>query len=1293
MRVSTLQSYGIVGSAPHAAFDRIVRMAARIFDVPVAVISLADGDSHWLKAAFGIGHDADCPGALFNATIGQDDVFVAADASADPQLADDANGGARPAIRFFAGAPLVNPHGFKLGSLCIVDWKPRHDFSEQDREILRDLANTVSELIESHFPADRRKTAEALAAAQEARSRTDHIHGVLLKDVPLAVAMFDRSHAFVLATRRWCKTFGIDGKDIKGRYLLDVQPDLPAAWLEQHERCLNGQRFFVEEEELALPGRSPHWFRRTVHPWHDQHGNLGGIIVVMVSLDAQVRARREVHDSRHFIQAILHNVNEGIIACDADGEISLANPASARILGTDPADLSDPGAWRNRIKVYRNGEDKPVPLADFPLARLLRGDEIKAEELRVVNVAKSARQLVIHGAAMREPNGEIMGAVISLHDVTRERAIHRSWREADALYKAVFNAASHYATVIDADFKVVEVNSRAESILQQPREELIGLPMWDDAFWKGCRHEIPRLMDSLRAAASGELVNYEFDYTTPDGTPIPIEYYLTPVLNEAGEVTHIISEGRDITERRAHEEALLRKTAELEMIFNNVPIRIFYKDDRNRIIRLNAPAAASMGLSVAEAEGAETADFFTEHAAEYHERDLEVINSGQPLLGFVEPYAPVNGEAGWVRTDKVPHVDPATGERFLFVASVDITAEREAVEALRESEERYRLLYNQTPVMLQSVGADGRIVSVSDYWLEKLGYSSEDVIGAPAHAFVRGGEQIIFPWQTGTDDPVVDMEIDLLARDGSLITVLLSSVAMRLPIGGQPRWLTSLTDITDRKRMETQLFQASKMESVGQLTGGLAHDFNNLLCIVLGNLQLMERRIGRDERLAPLLNSAIQAVRSGSDLTQRLLAVSRGMPLETTNVDVVKLVGNLHELLQRALGSRFDLRLELETEQAIARSDKAQLEAAVLNLAINARDAMIANGSLTVTVSKVELTREEPELRPGSYVTLSVADTGVGIAPDVMPRVLEPFFTTKSRGKGSGLGLAMIYGFMRQMGGTVRIESEVGKGTVVTLYMPAGTGAAESTPPEQAAALAQADLRGATILVAEDQEEVRSTIVALLSEGGCHPLTASSGPEAFAMLESGVAVDLLLTDIIMPGAYNGVGLARRAKALRPNLPILFATGYAEDAVLEAARMFSDHPDPAKTPARRSPSPEHRAGARRFPGLPADPRDGRGRAQSRDGASLRLARRALRMDGATDRRGRRLHSTKAERWLALLVGRTHTRYVAETFAIKAETRHSTDTVGGASHAVGPSSNEQSGRRSGDRFWSLAMSFVL
>jgi signal transduction histidine kinase len=348
-------------------------------------------------------------------------------------------------------------------------------------------------------------------------------------------------------------------------------------------------------------------------------------------------------------------------------------------------------------------------------------------------------------------------------------------------------------------------------------------------------------------------------------------------------------------------------------------------------------------------------------------------------------------------------------------------------------------------------------------------------------------------------------------------------------------------EIAERERAETRLIQAQKMEAVGQLTGGIAHDFNNLLTAVVGSLDLLIRRTD-DEKVIRLARNALMAAERGAKLTAQLLAFSRRQRLSPTPVDPNKVVSGMADLLARAIGAHISIEMRLDPRLWRALADPTQLEVMILNLAINARDAMPGGGRLRIETRNID---EVPaalaaELAAGEYVAISVADDGTGMPPEVAARAFEPFFTTKSHGKGTGLGLSQLYGFARQSGGTARIESEVGAGTTVTIYLPRTTaeaaGSVAQLPEKPAGA-------GARILIVDDDEGVRSVAAQIVEELGYRVLAASGARDALRLLDT-ETVDLLITDIVMPET-TGVELARLVRARAPELPILFASGYAD----------------------------------------------------------------------------------------------------------------------------------------------------
>ncbi len=417
-----------------------------------------------------------------------------------------------------------------------------------------------------------------------------------------------------------------------------------------------------------------------------------------------------------------------------------------------------------------------------------------------------------------------------------------------------------------------------------------------------------------------------------------------------------------------------------------------------------------------------------------------------------------------------------------------------------------------------------------------------------------------------------------------------------------------VVDVTDQRLVEEQLRQAQKMEAVGQLTGGIAHDFNNLLQVISGQLQLLRKDVTGNERAEGHVQNAMEGTVRGARLASQLLAFGRRQPLAPKVVNIGRFIRQIVSLLRRAAGDGVEIEMVMGEGLWNTSIDPANLENALLNMTINARDAMDAHGLLTLSIQNVVLneasTVERGEATPGEYVSLSVADTGCGISPAIIQKVFEPFFTTKAEGKGTGLGLSMVYGFVKQSGGHVDIESEPGAGTIVRLLLP------RCRLPEDM--LVETEPRAVvggneTVLVAEDDPAVRETVVAMLQDLGYTVLTARDGQSALTILESGVAVDLLFTDVVMPGVVKSTKLAEKAREHRPGLAILFTSGYAADAIVHKGRLDADTELLSKPYTREALARKVREMLARRPvavGIPGD-RASQLSAASEDQAALRI----------------------------------------------------------------------------------------
>jgi PAS domain S-box-containing protein len=387
-----------------------------------------------------------------------------------------------------------------------------------------------------------------------------------------------------------------------------------------------------------------------------------------------------------------------------------------------------------------------------------------------------------------------------------------------------------------------------------------------------------------------------------------------------------------------------------------------------------------------------------------------------------------------------------------------------------------------------------------------------------------------------------------LAAERTALAELTATLEQRV----EERSAELMKEVAAREKAQEQLRQAQKMETIGQLTGGVAHDFNNLLMAVMGNLDLLRKRVPDDPRLHRLIDGALQGAERGASLTQRLLAFARQQDLKAVPVDLGALVYGMIDLLERSLGPRIVLRLDIPKNLPPARIDANQLELAILNLAINARDAMPDGGSIDIKVAETRASGD-PALQPGNYLKVSVIDTGKGMTAEILKKAIEPFFSSKPLGKGTGLGLSMVHGLAVQLGGALQLSSTVGKGTTAALILPVATSAPEIESPAQVAPKVN---RSAVILYVDDDPLIAMSTMEMLEDLGHQVIGANSGPHALDIIKSEQPIDLMMTDHVMPG-MTGIELAAASRQVRPSLPILLATGYAdlpEGAQLDLPRL-------------------------------------------------------------------------------------------------------------------------------------------
>ncbi|AOB31396.1 histidine kinase [Bordetella sp. H567] len=623
-----------------------------------------------------------------------------------------------------------------------------------------------------------------------------------------------------------------------------------------------------------------------------------------------------------------------------------------------------------------------------------------------------------------------------------------------------------------------------------------------------------------------------------------------------------------MSEQQAAEERPWPASCPQRLVDSILSYAVYMVSPEGTVISWNLGARNLTGWADSDVIGKHYSVFYPSAAAPGE--DLRTVLAAETPPGSVR-------RDGWVRHRDGSHlrvdttIDPVRNEQgeiigFAFVSRdlADVTA---ADEALRQSEEQFQLLMRGVvDYAIYMLDQDGH-VSTWNAGAERIkGYAREEILGShfsrfytpedreagiPAHAL-----------RTALKEGRYESEAWRVRKDGTRFFAHVVIDPIFDPSNNHVGFAKITRDITEKQaakealeRTQRALQQAQKLETIGKLTGGVAHDFNNLLQVIGGNLQLLAADMSNNERARQRLANALAGVHRGAKLASHLLAFGRRQPLVPSVINIRRFLRGFDDMLRRSLGEAIEIETIVAGGVWHTMADSAQLENAMLNLAINARDAMSGVGRLTIEIGNAYLddayARSHPEVSAGQYVMIAVTDTGCGMTPEVMAQAVEPFFSTKPEGHGTGLGLSMVYGFVKQSGGHVTLYSEVGHGTTVRLYLPRSF-EKEDVPPE---ILPTTVIGGSeTILVAEDDEQVCTTVVDLLRGLGYQVLKATDGESAFAIVQSGIKIDLLFTDVVMPGQLRSPDLARKAQERLPDMAVLFTSGYTQNAIVHGGRL-------------------------------------------------------------------------------------------------------------------------------------------
>jgi len=603
----------------------------------------------------------------------------------------------------------------------------------------------------------------------------------------------------------------------------------------------------------------------------------------------------------------------------------------------------------------------------------------------------------------------------------------------------------------------------------------------------------------------------------------------------------------------ANRLALKHEVDEYSRIFETSLDLILVTDRRGLFTRVSPSSKAILGYQPEQMIGHVGVDFIDPDDLESTRNEMRLARRGHDIRNFETRYihkdghtVPLNWTGVWSEAE----------QRHFFIGR-DMTAQRALELAERNAKKTLAAVIDASPVAIVCLSPERRVLVWSRAAEEIFGYTAEETINRSYMLVPKGHEaeydNLFVRAMAG--ETLRNIRVQRRRKDGALVDISFDAAPM-YEAGEVKAVAYALTDITERNKLEQQLRQSQKMDAIGQLTGGVAHDFNNVLAVVTGTIDILAEGVADRPELAAIAKLISDAADRGAQLTGHLLAFARRQPLQPRETDIRQVAAEAANLLRPTLGEQVEIEWRLHEDAWPALVDPAQLVTAILNLAVNARDAMPDGGKLTIETGNAILDEDyakaHSEVRAGEYVMLAVSDTGPGIPLSIRDKVFEPFFTTKDIGKGTGLGLSMVYGLVKQSGGHIKLYSEVGYGTTFKIYLPrAGAQSSELATTSAASPLVGGN---ETILVVEDNATVRASVLAQLESLGYTAITAENAQEALAIIDGGAAFDLLLTDVVMPGAMNGRRLVEEAAKRRAGLKVLFTSGYTENAIVHHGRL-------------------------------------------------------------------------------------------------------------------------------------------
>ncbi|MBI4642474.1 MAG: PAS domain S-box protein [Deltaproteobacteria bacterium] len=853
---------------------------------------------------------------------------------------------------------------------------------------------------------------------------------------------------------------------------------------------------------------------------------------------------KERNEGKRFQDSIFSSIQDGLCVLDPDFNILRVNPTMEK--------------WHAHAlplvgkKCYEAFQGRSEPCEVCASRRTLETGEAAVEIVPKIGAnSKTVGWLELYSFPLLDlDTGKIKGVIEYLRDITARKEAEESLQKEKDFIDALFQTVGALVVVCDPQGRIVRFNQAFKETTGYPLDEVRGRYYWDIF---AMPEDLEKAKTRFRNLITSSLpVTAQKCLVTKGGEHRLIAWSDTNLLNKEGKLEYLISTGIDITARKKTEDLLRESEKRYKMLFDSAPDAILIMEaegeNAGRIVAANQAAAAMHGYTVPEILDLNIAALNPRAKAASESGRLSRILAGEWIQEEITHLRkdgaafPVEIHAGLMELED---------HKYILAFDRDISERKRGEEILRETHQTLQALIQAAPLAIHVMNPEGKIQMWNPAAERLFGWKEEEVLGRPLPTIpkdkVEEAKRLFKKVLTG--ESLHGLELQRCKKDGSLIDVSVFTAPLYDAHGQITGFMSLNMDITESKRLKEQLLQSQKMEVVGRLAGGLAHDFNNLLTAITGYSELVLNFMDEDNPLRQDVAEIRKAGDRAASLTRQLLAFSRKQVLQPKVLDLNKTVESMGKMLKRLLPADIDLVISPDPNLGRVMADPGQIEQVIMNLAINARDAMPQGGRLSIETTNVDLeefqARRLMEVASGPYVMLAVSDTGCGMDPETRSHIFEPFFTTKEIGKGTGLGLSMVYGIVKQSGGHISVRSQPGKGATFKIYLPRISGALEPAAP-QIFQESTAKYRGQeTILLVEDEAGVRQLVSTVLQRHGFTVLEASHGGDALDLSAKHQGpIHLVLTDMAMPG-MGGQELAQRLKPLHPDLKILFLTGYAE----------------------------------------------------------------------------------------------------------------------------------------------------